>query len=759
MPSLDGHTLIRRSDGLGDLDIAIGGLEVHILGGTDLALDENHILRIEGNLSFGGGDVALGSDVTPGLDGQVALGADIAVLDNLHILAGNKLATSVSRNRALDNQVALGGGDCDSTRADSAVDEGVVLRFYNRNAGFEGAFDRRIPASAEFECVSGGDGFVGNDVTLLGIHGDHCRAGFPIEGDVVLCHDIHDTKPIRCELGKLGITTRLDPHVSYRGCDVGGGLDIAGRRLDGNSGAFNCAIDNHIAHGGSDFDAIRADSAIENRIVLRGDGQVASMGREPREGRVTASSDGDVAVVRGDVAAHRHIMPGLDGDVASGCRHGYLGVSGHAAVQRGYGDILAAEALRVALAKADIIECENLEVAARGDAFTVEADGIQGTKFDIAGGGDFTMVPKFPQGLDGDIALLRNDVVNRVIEIESGLNIDVLLGGDSTLAEINIPLRLNAHATLDGSERVEVGVTTSRGHDVAGIGDDGFSGEDIAARGDGCATGSDGALHNDISPVSGEGELAASLDSPVECRIVLCGDGHVAIYGGEFLESCVTASINDDIAGIRGDVSRGVDIPAAPDVDQGLGRDEILVNHHIPAGEDEQAGVGCGKGSDNGHIAGIGGEVDVAGLHVLACGIDVMLGIQHKLSGHIQVGGAQEDIVLEGGDIQGAECGFASIDEELHTLGGGDVKPAGICQSRVRNDRDIPQRLDTGKVPDYQVAALELDVIRIVEVDVIQKAQIPLGLETQPEGAANHDLFQIFTLTPCECDVACPAAA
>ena len=63
-----------------------------------------------------------------------------------------------------------------------------------------------------------------------------------------------------------------------------------------------------------------------------------------------------------------------------------------------------------------------------------------------------------------------------------------------------------------------------------------------------------------------------------------------------------------------------------------------------------------------------------------------MLGIQHKLFGHIQVGGAQEDIVLEGGDIQDAECGFASIDEELHTLGGGDVKPAGICQGRVRND-------------------------------------------------------------------------
>ena len=63
-----------------------------------------------------------------------------------------------------------------------------------------------------------------------------------------------------------------------------------------------------------------------------------------------------------------------------------------------------------------------------------------------------------------------------------------------------------------------------------------------------------------------------------------------------------------------------------------------------------------------------------------------MLGIQHKLSGHIQVGGAEEDIVLEGGDIQGAECGFASIDEELHALGGGDVKPAGICQGRVRND-------------------------------------------------------------------------
>ncbi len=158
-------------------------------------------------------------------------------------------------------------------------------------------------------------------------------------------------------------------------------------------------------------------------------------------------------------------------------------------------------------------------------------------------------------------------------------------------------------------------------------------------------------------------------------------------------------------------------------------------------------------------VARIGGEVDVARLHVLACGVDIVLGIQRKRSGHIQVGGAQEDIVLEGGDIQDAECGLASIDGELHTLGGGDVKPAGICQGRVRNDRDIPQRLDTGKVPDYQVAALELDVVRIVEVDVIQKAQIPLGLETQPEGAANHDLFQIFTPTPCECDVACPAAA
>ena len=135
--------------------------------------------------------------------------------------------------------------------------------------------------------------------------------------------------------------------------------------------------------------------------------------------------------------------------------------------------------------------------------------------------------------MDGDIALLRNDGVNLVIEIESRLNIDVLLGGDSTLYEINITLRLDAHAALDGSERVEVGVTTSRGHDVAGIGDDGFSGEDIAARGDGCATGSDGALHNDISPVSGEGEVDAGLDGPVECRIVLCGDGHVAIYGGE----------------------------------------------------------------------------------------------------------------------------------------------------------------------------------------------------------------------------------
>ena len=253
MPSLDGHTLIRRGDGLGDLDIAIGGHEVHILGGTDLALDGNRILRIEGNLSLGGGDVALGSDVTPGLDGQVALGADIAVLDNLHILAGNKLATSVvSRNRALDNQVALGGGDCNS---------------------------------------------------------------------------------------------------------------------------------------------IGADSAIECRIVLCGDGHVASMGSELREGCVTARIDGDVAVVRDDVAAHRHIMPGLDGDVASGCRHGYLGLSGHAAVQRGYGDILAAEALRIALAKADIIESKNREVAARGDAVSVEADGIQGGEFDIAGGGDFTIVP------------------------------------------------------------------------------------------------------------------------------------------------------------------------------------------------------------------------------------------------------------------------------------------------------------------------------------------------------------------------------
>ena len=319
MPSLDGHTLIRRGDGLGGLDIAIGGHEVHILGGTDLALDGNRILRIEGNLPLGGGDVALGSDVTPGLDGQVALGGDIAVLDNLHILAGNKLATSVvSRNRALDNQVALGGGDCNSIRADSAVDSRVVLRFYNRNAGFEGAVDRRIPASAEFECVSGGDGFVGNDVTLLGFHGDHCRAGFSIEGGVVLCHDIHDTKPIRCELGKLGITTRLDLHVSYRGCDVGGGLDIAGRRLDGNSGAFNCAIDNHIAHGGSDFDAIRADSAIEDRIVLRGDGHVASMGRELREGRVTARVDDDTAGIRGDVSRSVDIPAAPDVDQGLG---------------------------------------------------------------------------------------------------------------------------------------------------------------------------------------------------------------------------------------------------------------------------------------------------------------------------------------------------------------------------------------------------------------------------------------------------------
>ena len=435
MPSLDGHTLIRRGDGLGDLDIAIGSHEVHILGGTDLALDGNRILRIEGNLSLGGGDVALGSDVTPGLDGQVALGADIAVLDNLHILAGNKLATSVvSRNRALDNQVALGGGDCNSIGADSAVDEGVVLRFYNRNAGFEGAVDRRIPASTEFECVSGGDGFVGNDVTLLGFHGDHRRAGFSIEGGVVLCHDIHDTKPIRCELGKLGITTGLDLHVSYRGCDVGGGLDIAGRRLDGNIGAFNSAIDNHIALGGGDFDAIRADSAIECRVVLRGDGHVASMGSELRESCVTARSGGDVAVVRDDV--------GSGGDVT-----------------------------------------------ARGDG----------------------------------CILLRGD--------HSG-NLRILAGFD------------------------------------------------------GCVTGSDGASHNDISPVSGEGEVGASLDAPVECRIVLCGDGHVASMGSELRESCVTASINDDIVGIRGDVSRGVDIPSAPDVDQGLGRDELLVNPHIPTGED-----------------------------------------------------------------------------------------------------------------------------------------------------------------------------
>ena len=151
--------------------------------------------------------------------------------------------------------------------------------------------------------------------------------------------------------------------------------------------------------------------------------------------------------------------------------------------------------------------------------------------------------------MDGDIALLRNDGVNLVIEIESRLNIDVLLGGDSTLYEINITLRLDAHAALDGSERVEVGVTTSRGHDVAVVRDDVGSGGDVTARGDGCVllrgdhsgnlrilagfdgcvTGSDGARHNDISPGGGDGGAACGNNRAGDGGVVLRLDGDMAV--------------------------------------------------------------------------------------------------------------------------------------------------------------------------------------------------------------------------------------
>ena len=258
MPSLDGHTLIRRGDGLGDLDIAIGGHEVHILGGADLALDENHILRIEGNLSFGGGDVALGSDVTPGLDGQVALGADIAVLDNLHILAGNKLATSVvSRNRALDNQVALGGGDCNSIRADSAIEGRIVLCGDGHVAIYGGELrEGRVPAGG------GGDAFISVRDVGSGDDVASCR------NDSRILPPGGSDRSIDLHVPAGGEGSSVIINVSCRG-NISCNQEVAFRGGGGNSPGFNRSVDGRVVLRGDGRPAIKSVGGIDVAVDLR----------------------------------------------------------------------------------------------------------------------------------------------------------------------------------------------------------------------------------------------------------------------------------------------------------------------------------------------------------------------------------------------------------------------------------------------------------------------------------------------------------
>ena len=225
---------------LGQGDVAVGCKDIDILGGD--GAEGRAVLRIDGHFAiFGdelregrvtarsGGDVAVvrgdvgsGGDVTARGDGCVLLRGDRS--GKLRILTGGQGDTfDCGSDGSLDNQFALDGGDCNSIRADIAVDEGVVLRLDTDGSigGLKGA-GLDIPARSDPErgirAISPirGD-IVRNHVTSHGLDGDILTRG-ALDFDVALKRANHNASvcidgAIRGDIalaGDVGIAPDID---------------------------------------------------------------------------------------------------------------------------------------------------------------------------------------------------------------------------------------------------------------------------------------------------------------------------------------------------------------------------------------------------------------------------------------------------------------------------------------------------------------------------------------------------------------------
>ena len=225
---------------LGQGDVAVGCKDIDILGGD--GAEGRAVLRIDGHFAiFGdelregrvtassGGDVAVvrgdvgsGGDVTAGGDGCVLLRGDRS--GKLRILTGGQGDTlDCGSDGSLDNQFALDGGDCNSIRADIAVDEGVVLRLDTDRSigGLKGA-GLDIPARSDPErgirAISPirGD-IVRNHVASHGLDGDILTCG-ALDFDVALKRANHNASvcidgAIRGDIalaGDVGIAPDID---------------------------------------------------------------------------------------------------------------------------------------------------------------------------------------------------------------------------------------------------------------------------------------------------------------------------------------------------------------------------------------------------------------------------------------------------------------------------------------------------------------------------------------------------------------------